>query len=345
MMMQSKRLLAEVMSFAEIVVCRGDCRKGDDWTKGRQNVKTGPMNDPLDKSHAAQSRNARLMVLAAAVLWSTSGFFVKAPYLAGWPGPALAFWRAAFACVVLWPLVRRPQWSWKLIPTTATFVAMNYSYLTAMASASEGSAANAIWLQFTAPVWVLIVGVFVFGERAGWRDWLLIAFAAVGVAVILHYESRGEALDAVLWGLASGLFYAGVVLSLRQLRHLESAWLVALNHLVTAIVLAPFALAGSHFPSGVQWLLLGGLGIVQMGLPYILFARGLKHIPGHEATGIGLAEPLLVPVWVYLAWGDKPAWWTLVGGGLILIGLAIRYFAPTLKAPPEAEPSPPLAPG
>jgi drug/metabolite transporter (DMT)-like permease len=288
------------------------------------------MNEPIRESHAAELVKARLLVLAAATLWSTSGFFVKAPYLAGWPGPVLAFWRAAFACVVLWPLVRRPQWSWKLLPTTATFVAMNYTYLTAMA---KGSAANAIWLQCTAPVWVLLIGVFVFGERAVWRDWLLVAFAAAGVAVILHYESQGESLEAVLWGLASGVFYAGVVLSLRQLRHMESAWLVALNHLVTAVVLTPFAFGTAHFPSGVQWLLLAGLGIVQMGLPYVLFARGLKHIPGHEATGIGLIEPLLVPVWVYLAWGDKPAWWTLVGGGFILVGLAIRYFSTAAPAP------------
>jgi drug/metabolite transporter, DME family len=265
---------------------------------------------------------ARLLVLVAAVLWSTSGFFVKAPYLANWPGPTLAFWRAGFACVVLWPLVRRPRWSWKLIPATATFAAMNYAYLTAMAT---GSAANAIWLQLTAPVWVLIVGVFVFGEKAIWRDWVLIGFAAGGVAIIVFFESQGESLDAVLWGLASGVFYAGVVLSLRQLRHMESAWLVALNHLVTAIVLAPLAFRTGHFPTGIQWLLLGGLGIVQMGLPYVLFARGLKRIPGHEATGIGLVEPLLVPVWVYLAWGDKPAWWTLVGGLFILMGLVVRY--------------------
>jgi drug/metabolite transporter (DMT)-like permease len=272
---------------------------------------------------------ARLLVLAAAALWSTSGFFAKAPHFQGWPGPALAFWRAAFACLILWPMVRRPQWSWKLVPMTATFALMNYTYLSAMA---KGSAANAIWLQCTAPVWVLIVGVLVFRERAVWRDWLLIALAAVGVAIILYYESRGAALEAVLWGLAAGVFYAGVVLSLRNLRSMDSAWLAALNHLVTAVVLAPFALSrlwGSQtaapLPSGIQWLLLAGFGIFQMGLPYVLFARGLRRIPGHEATGIALMEPLLVPVWVYLAWGDVPDWWTLVGGGLILIGLAIRY--------------------
>jgi len=296
------------------------------------------MNEPLQQQSQHEMAIARLLVLVAAMLWSTSGFFVKAPPLQGWPGPVLAFWRAAFACVVLWPLVRQPQWSWKLLPATATFAAMNYTFLTAMA---KGSAANAIWLQLTAPVWVLLVGVFVFHERAIWRDWLLIAFAAAGVAVILHYESKGASLEAVFWGLASGVFYAGVVLSLRQLRNMESAWLVALNHLVTALVLAPWGMSGSHFPSGVQWALLAGLGIVQMGLPYILFARGLKHISGHEATGIGLVEPLLVPVWAYLAWGDRPAWWTLVGGGLILVGLAIRYFFSIPRAPSEVERAPP----
>jgi len=275
---------------------------------------------------AAALWQARLLVLVAAILWSTSGFFVKAPYLHGWPGPVLAFWRAAFACLLLWPLVRQPHWTWKLIPMAAMFAGMNYSYLSAMA---KGSAANAIWLQCTAPVWVLLVGVLVFRERAVWRDWLLVAFVAAGVSLILYFESRGMALEAVGWGLVSGLFYAGVVLALRHLRELDPVWLAALNHLVTAVVLAPLAFAGSYRPSGIQWLLLAGLGILQMGLPYVLFARGLQRIPGHEATGVAMIEPLLVPVWVYLAWGDWPAWWTLVGGGLILTGLAIRYLRPT----------------
>jgi drug/metabolite transporter, DME family len=78
---------------------------------------------------------------------------------------------------------------------------------------------------------------------------------------------------------------------------------------VTAIVLAPFAFASSYFPSGIQWLYLAAFGILQMGLPYVLFANGLKRIAGHEAAGIGMIEPILVPIWVYLAWGDEPAAW------------------------------------
>ncbi len=275
------------------------------------------------------------MVLTAAVLWSTSGFFAKAPYFADWPGPVLAFWRAAFACLVLVPLVRRPQWSWQLLPMAALFTAMNYTYLTAMV---KGSPANAIWLQNTAPVWVLLVGVLVFRERASWRDVVLVLFSAAGVGVILWYESRGESIEAVLWGLASGVFYAGVVLSLRQLRAYDSTWLSAVNHVVTTAALAVFGLqgfvdptSGTPWPSGMQWLLLAGFGILQMGLPYVLFARGLRSIPGHEATGIGLCEPILVPVWALVAWNIKPDWWTLAGGGLILTGLALRYLPLTSR--------------
>jgi DME family drug/metabolite transporter len=288
--------------------------------------------EALPQSHALAPSlpAARLMALVAAVLWSTSGFFAKAPVIEAWPGPVKAFWRAAFACVVLFPLVRRPQWSWRLAPAAATFALMNFTYLSSM---TAGSAANAIWLQCTAPAWVLLVGVFVFRERAVGRDWLLILFVLSGVGLILWFELAGKSLEAFFYGLASGVFYAGVVLSLRQLRDLESAWIVAVNNLVTAVVLAPFLFdwssgtptPGKYWPSGITWLYLAGFGILQMGLPYVLFARSLKTIPGHEASGIGLVEPLLVPIWVWLTWGEVPAWWTLAGGGLIFVGLVVRY--------------------
>lgn len=283
---------------------------------------------------AADRWRARLLVLVAAILWSSSGFFAKAPDFAGWPPLTLAFWRALFACVVLVPLVRRPQWSWKLVPMTLIFATMNIVYLTAM---TRGSAANAIWLQNTGPMIVLLVGVLVFKETARGLDWVMAALSSAGIALILYYESQGAAFDAVLYGLASGVTYAGVVLSLRMLRDFESAWLTALNHMVTALVLSPFGLAplfdtsgaaSEFWPHGRQWVMLAAFGMFQMGLPYFLFARSLRIIPGHEASGIGLVEPLLVPVWVCLAWGWRehmPAWWTMVGGGLIFSGLVLRY--------------------
>lgn len=296
---------------------------------------TMPQPSP-DSPNRPSLVGARLLVLAAAALWSTSGFFAKAPAIEAWPGPVKAFWRAAFACVVLFPLVRRPQWTWRLAPAVATFALMNFTYLTAM---TKGTAANAIWLQCTAPAWVLLIGVLVFGERTVGRDWLLLAFVLGGVGLILWYELQAASPEAFFYGLASGVFYAGVVLSLRQLRDLESAWIVAMNHLVTAVVLAPFLfdwssgkpMVNEHWPHGIAWLYLAGFGILQMGLPYVLFARSLKSIAGHEASGIGLIEPLLVPIWVFFTWGERPAWWTLAGGGLIFAGLVLRYAWPAEK--------------
>jgi drug/metabolite transporter (DMT)-like permease len=79
-----------------------------------------------------------------------------------------------------------------------------------------------------------------------------------------------------------------------------------------------------------------GFGILQMGLPYVLFARGLKSVPSHEASGIGLLEPVLLPVWVFLAWRHAadyapPRWWTMVGGGLILVGLILRFLGEVIE--------------
>lgn len=278
----------------------------------------------------------RVAVVAAAVLWSTAGLFAKSPYFADWPlelrGPLLAFWRALFAGLALAPFVRRPRWRWELIPMTLAFAAMNYAYLTAMTLTTE---ANAIWLQNIAPVWVFLIGVPLLGERVRPGDWLLLLLVAAGLATILGFElaAAQPSVAGLAWGVASGATYAVVILSMRRLRDEDAVWLIALNHGVTIVCLAPVpiyaAATQSLWPTGGQLLTLAAFGALQMGLPYVLMALGLRSVSGHEAAGIALIEPVLVPVWVWLAWGAAdgyvpPSWWTLVGGGLILVGLASR---------------------
>lgn len=273
----------------------------------------------------------RLLVICAAVLWSTSGFFAKAPLFDNWPleqrGVLLAFWRALFASLLIIPLVRRPRWSWGLVPMVLIFAFMNYAYLTSM---TLTTAANAIWLQNVAPIWVLLIGVFAFGEQVQRGDWQLVTCGAIGVAFILFFEAQGQQLSGVLFGLLSGITYAGVILALRQLRGYDPAWLIALNLIVTALTLLPLVLYTGIWPTGRQWGYLAAFGPLQLGLPYLLFAQGVRSIAGHEASGIALLEPVLVPVWVFLAWHQAasyqaPRWWTLVGGVLILAGLLWKY--------------------
>lgn len=279
----------------------------------------------------SQKMRGRLLVVLAAVMWSTSGFFAKAPFFADWPpehrGPLLAFWRALFAAAILIPLIRKPKWHWGLIPMVLTFAIMNFVFLSALVYTT---AANSIWLQNTAPVWVFLVGVFVLHEPATSRDWQLLVFCALGVGLILFFEVQGLQMKGIVYGLLAGVTYAGVILSLRYLRDIEAAWLIALNHIFTAAVFFPYVVYQDIWPNSQQLVALAGFGMLQMGLPYFLFARGLRVISGHEAAGIALLEPILVPLWVYLAWHNEatyqaPRWWTFVGGGLILAGLVLRY--------------------
>ncbi len=167
---------------------------------------------------------------------------------------------------------------------------------------------------------------------------MLLLFASVGVAIILQAELWGASPVGVRYGLSSGLFFALVIVTLKWNHHLDAAWLIFLNHAVTAVVFSPALLQQGVFPSGQQWLYLIGFGIFQIGIPYMLFVRGLKTISSHEASGITLLEPLLVPVWVFVAWHHTagyqfPAPTTLIGGGLILTGLLIRYLGSRVPNP------------
>ena len=301
-------------------------------------------------THDAHLARGRMYVLAATLLWSTSGLFVKSGAFDDWPvdqrGAMLAFWRALFAGICLLPLVRRPRWRPGLVPMTLSFAAMNVAYLSALALTT---AANAIWLQSTAPLWVWVFHRGVLREPADRRDRWPLLFLLAGIATIVWFEVQGQAVAGLLCGLLAGITYGGVVLGLRHLRDEDTAWLIALNHLVAAAIMLPYIVYLNVWPTPWQLLVLAAFGTLQMGVPYVLFARGLRHIGSQEATGIGLLEPLLMPLWVFLLGHETPRWWTVAGAALILAGLLWRYGrgrsrATTVTMPPHSttpQPRPP----
>ena len=278
--------------------------------------------------------------MLAAILWSTSGFFVKAPWFDAWPedirGVMLAFWRSGFAVLVLVPMIRRPTWRWPMLPMLVCFPLMVWSFMSAMV---HGSAANAIWLQYLAPGWVLLGGVLWLRETVTAADVRMILCCMGGVLLILAMEMwSGSALWATIMGIVSGVSFAGVVLAMRRLRDVDPAWLITLNHASTALLMFPWVWGAPNVDVPLtSYVALGLFGIFQMSIPYVLFARGLRTTPGPEASVLSLIEPVLVPIWVYVAWRhhpsyEAPQWWTLAGGGLILLGLLSRYLPPLLRA-------------
>lgn len=279
------------------------------------------------------------MVLAAAILWSTSGFFAKAPFWNSWEpgerGVALGFWRALCAALTLLPFVRQRSWSWALIPAGLSFALMNGAFLHAITLTTE---ANALWLQYTCPLWCYLIGVRFFAARVDPRDLGMLIGVGTGVLTILVSEwlsvqSNADSFRGSVWGLIAGLALAGVMLSLKYMPPADPVWVIAVCHLTAALALLPFVWRMGSWPESRQlpWLL--AFGGLQMALPYVLFYRGVRRLPAHEASSLALLEPMLVSLWVYLAWGGRadyvpPRITTWIGGGLILAGLLWRYGPP-----------------
>lgn len=293
----------------------------------------------------SDSTRGRLFVVAAALCWSSNGLFVKNTLFENWPheqrGLLLAFWRALFAALVLLPLVRTPKFSWAMLPMMLIFFGMNVTFLQSMVWTST---ANAIWLQNIAPLWVCIFARLS-GETLDRRDLITLVFSVAGVSLILVCELygtdwSGTAARGVMLGFLSGLFYAGIIQFLRKLRNFNPAWLIVVNLSTTAVLLSPMPFKTGIWPSGYQWIGLIAFGAVQMGAAYFFFARGMRTISGQEGSGIGLLEPILAPIWVWLRFQEEPAWWTIAGGALIFCGLAWRYLMPLIVRAATPTPSP-----
>jgi drug/metabolite transporter (DMT)-like permease len=286
------------------------------------------------------------MVLVGALLWSTGGWFARAPVFDSVPPlvlPAmLAFWRVTFGAVVLAPTVRRPRFRWELLPMALCFALMNLTYVTALIRTTP---ANAIWLQNAAPWWVFLMSLFLFHQPVERRNLVPMILGMTGVALILLLEvtqSQDRSAVGLTAGVLSGIFYAAVLCFLRHLHTENASWLITVNQLTAAVLLLPWVIASGYVPTGPQILVLIAFGAFQLGIPYLLVARGLRSISAQEGTAIGLLEPVLLPLWAYLAWSVRIDWWTLLGASFILVGLFIRYVLwsdepePRTKIPDQA---------
>lgn len=284
----------------------------------------------------------RVLAFTAAILWSLSGIFTRllqhdTPL--GLNEPALtplqvAFYRAFFAGLCFLPLLRTRHLSVRpLMPIMVlVFAAMNGLFISALAL---GTAANAIWLQYTAPLWLYLFAVFILREQSDARGTTSLIIGMVGVSVILvggWLRGPVDQLPVIGMALGSGITYAGVLLCLRLLRTESSSWLTVLNHLGAASILFLF-IWSLPIPTTRQLAFLAVFGIVQMGLPYFLMARGLREISPQEAGMISLLEPVLNPVWAYLLVPEHetPGLETWIGASCILCALIWRY-APRRKA-------------
>ena len=279
-------------------------------------------------------RRGVLLVAGAALLWSTGGIGIKA---ISDPALKIAFYRSAIAAAALWLFFRPRLWKWS--PAFATALASYAGCLMSFVVATKWTtAANAIFLQYSGVVWVLLLSPLVLQEPFRIRDAIAIAaaFGGIGLFFLGRFDPEGRAGD--LMGLLSGVFFAALFLSLRRERGLAAEAAVTYGNLLVAVLLFPFVVSDLSL-SGKSAAALLFLGIFQIAGAYALFVAGLKHVTATQASLIGMLEPVANPIWVFLFLGEKPAPTAVAGGVIVLTAIAWRTL--TAGRAPAAGVAPP----
>ena len=275
--------------------------------------------------HAAHTRSV-LLLIATALCWSLGGLLIKS---VDWPPLAVAGSRGFIAALFLLATSRSLRFDFSRMQLLG---ALGYAACTVTfcVATKLTTAANAILLQYSAPVWIALFGAWFLGERATRADWATIAVVLGGMT--LFFADSLELTHAFGNSLAviSGLCFAGMTIALRKQKDASPVESIILGNLLAFVVGLPWIIGAPALSAG-GWTALLLLGIVQLGFSYWLYARAIKHVTALETVLIPVIEPILNPVWVLLATGEQPSRFALVGGAIVLIAVTLRAIA-TIRA-------------
>lgn len=277
-----------------------------------------------------ERNTARLWAIAAAVLFSTGGAGIK---VESFTAPQVSFVRSGVAAVALLLWLRgRTSWHPAALGAGIIYAAT----LSLFVGATKlTTAANAIFLQSAAPLYVLVLAPFLLHERARRRDAPYLA--ALGGGMLLCFlgqpPASATASNPVLgnWlGAASGLAWALTLLTLRKIGrddHAGSATVAAViaGNVFACVAALPFALP-MPAATGGEWATLVYLGVFQIGLAYVCLTRAIHDLPALEISLLLLLEPVLNPLWTWTIRGEAPGGWTVAGGAVIIGATAVKAF-------------------
>ncbi len=273
-----------------------------------------------------EHQRALVLLALCGVLWSSAGVLIK---LVDWHPGAIWSARCAIAAALLYA-IRRPvmtgitpaEWSAAaaLAATTGLFIAAN----------KLTTAANAILIQYSAPVWVALFGPWFVGERVTRLDWLAIGVVLSGIALFfLDQLTLDHAVGNVV-ALAAGVSFAFGALTMRRVALIETPAgpidplrPLLLGNALGAVIGAPFWLLAPS-PGAVGWSALLALGVVQQALAYLCYAAAIRHARAIDVILVPIVEPILSPLWVALAFGEWPSRWALLGGAIVVGAVTAR---------------------
>ncbi len=267
--------------------------------------------------------NPIYLVVFAVFLWSTGGLLIKLTSIDAYQ---LTFYRSLFAALTVLILTRKQGLR---INGFGLLTAVIYALLLILFvwATKKTTAANAIFLQYTAPIYILVLAPFIIGEKFHWRDLVTVVIVLAGMSLFFVGQLRLEDYQGNIAALFSGVCLGLYIMLLRHPRTegLNPAIAVIYGNFLLAVFNAPAGLSVITKMTYVDWFAVTFLGVVQIGLSYILFIKGVRAgTRPLDASLIGFIEPLLNPVWVFIFVGERPSEWALLGGGIIITAIAIH---------------------
>ena len=263
------------------------------------------------------------LVLIAVFLWSTGGLFIKLTSLDAYQ---VTFFRSLFAAVTVLILTRKDGLR---INGFGIFTSVIYALLLFLFvwATKKTTAANAIFLQYTAPIYILVLAPFVIGEKFHIRDLVTVVTVLAGMSLFFVGELRLEDYQGNFAALGSGVLLGLYIMLLRHPKAdaFNPVIAVIYGNFLLALLTAPAGISAIPNMGPLDWFAVTFLGIFQIGISYILFVKGVRGgTRPLDASLIGFIEPILNPVWVLLFQGEKPGPWALLGGAIIITAIAMH---------------------
>jgi drug/metabolite transporter (DMT)-like permease len=278
----------------------------------------------------SERRKSLLYIVITAVLWSTSGVLIK---MLTWGPIAILAGRSIFSSVLFLAYLRRfpTKWTrWKITAAVA-YIATQFLFITAT---KLTTAANAIFLQYTAPIYVIFLAFWFLHEKPSRADWASTVVIFLGMLLFFGDKLSANGIYGNILAILSGISLALMMISLRAQKDGVPAESFLIANIFSAVIGFAFILKEAWTIN--NWLIILFLGLVQIGLSNLLFSKAIKHVPALEANLVSTLEPVLNPVWVFLFLGESMGVSALIGG-LVVLGGVVFSAVSSAHAAKESE--------
>jgi len=277
-----------------------------------------------------------VLVVLAVLLWSTGGMFIK--LATNLDAYQVTFFRSLLAGITVLIVTRRNGLRINAFGLMASGIYASLLFLFVWAT-KHTTAANAIFLQYTAPIYILVLAPFIIGEKFHLRDLVTIVFCIGGMSLFFVGDLNIGDYQGNIAALGSGIALGLYIMLLRHPRAaaMNSTITVIYGNLLLALIMLPSGIAAIPKMTLMDAAAVGFLGIFQIGVAYILFIKGVNRgTRPLDASIIGFIEPLLNPVWVFFFVGEQPQKWAILGGVVIVVTVIAHTFIQYRNRPTTA---------